>query len=145
MMLPKKEWRFFILYGREFIVSIIYQRKVDLLMMKTIETLNQSERSIDALKKRGGGCQVLVTPMKAHVMLYISMLGDKHHLANKRPQQFLKATNETQLARSSVLAAVRNPQTCTPYKNASFEEGRPRLKRGTRRHKMRGHGTSSTT
>lgn len=76
----------------EVIVDTINQGKMDLMLLRSIDNITQSERSNDALAQQVAGCQSLVMPITMHVECYMNKVEEEHCLGQRLKQELLQAT-----------------------------------------------------
>lgn len=79
----------------EFIVDIIKQGKIEKLLMKNTNALTPSDRDMGTSMRQVAGCQLLITPMTAHVNCHIEKIAEVHCLKQRLQEQFLETSFQT--------------------------------------------------
>lgn len=93
----------------EVIVDIVYQRKIDWLLMRSIETLIQYERLLNILMSGVAGCQLVIPPMTVHMKPHINRTEGNHLLVQRLQQQFLETTYQPKMGAHSEEACELTP------------------------------------
>lgn len=146
-MIPQKKeevkTRFFNLWGK-FIVGNFQQGKIGLMLVKNINIISQSKKSMDAYKVEVAGCQSLIAPMAVYVKFLMNKVEENYCSVQKLQQAFLKVNYQSRLAALRPEAPVVTSLTGISSEPDVCEQCQLRRKLRAKHHNRRGHSTRFT-